>query len=339
MVEDKGKGRANDIQDATSKNDRAPAEVPDQASIFSKITSSAAGLASSAFSAPNSNEINDGRTALPGDSKSLPLGMSGTTSAAESSSGANQSVRLSGITPTAFKGEHLEQHVRQMESEFSSFLDGTEQFMPTPDAVSQLNGNYIQNDGNDSFAPTQNAFLRSTIQTQQSSSEPALHLGNDLSFHEQELLDGADVIGLLTRPSSMDEIMEFDDADIEDSDLQLTPDQIARIRSITNRFFPPARPQIAPPIEHPLNLHPELDVSSTDNNHSHMDRYDEDARRIITAQWDDVLTGYTDEVWGGLLPLVKEARQEVEAIKAGDNPDVPPKALRRLGLIFKHLQK
>lgn len=51
--------------------------------------------------------------------------------------------------------------------------------------------------------------------------------------------------------------------------------------------------------------------------------------------WEGVLTGYADEVWGGLLPLVREARREVEE---GKGEVEQSKALRRLGAVLGHLQ-
>ncbi|KAJ8061581.1 hypothetical protein OCU04_009391 [Sclerotinia nivalis] len=61
------------------------------------------------------------------------------------------------------------------------------------------------------------------------------------------------------------------------------------------------------------------------------------------SDWEGVLTGYTDEVWGGLLPLVVEAREELgreekekETGEEKDSGDL--KALRRLGAVLGHLR-
>jgi hypothetical protein len=51
------------------------------------------------------------------------------------------------------------------------------------------------------------------------------------------------------------------------------------------------------------------------------------------------LTSYADEVWGGLMPLVKEARKEVEEIEIGGMTSEKPTALRRLEAILGHLQR
>ncbi|KAF7854738.1 hypothetical protein EAF04_010306 [Stromatinia cepivora] len=61
------------------------------------------------------------------------------------------------------------------------------------------------------------------------------------------------------------------------------------------------------------------------------------------SDWEGVLRGYTDEVWGGLLPLILEAREELgreekerETGEAKDSGDL--KALRRLGAVLGHLR-
>ena len=56
--------------------------------------------------------------------------------------------------------------------------------------------------------------------------------------------------------------------------------------------------------------------------------------------WTDILNRYHDEVWGDMLPLVKEAREELKS--ANNSPegtlhDRP--ALRRLGMLLKHLHQ
>ena len=59
-----------------------------------------------------------------------------------------------------------------------------------------------------------------------------------------------------------------------------------------------------------------------------------------TQPWVDILNRYHDEVWGDMLPLVQEAREEAklaEASPEGALQDRP--ALRRLGMLLKHLNQ
>lgn len=56
--------------------------------------------------------------------------------------------------------------------------------------------------------------------------------------------------------------------------------------------------------------------------------------------WTDILNRYHDEVWGDMLPLVKEAREELKS--ANNNPEGTlhdRSALRRLGMLLKHLHQ
>ncbi|KAK0511010.1 hypothetical protein JMJ35_006562 [Cladonia borealis] len=56
--------------------------------------------------------------------------------------------------------------------------------------------------------------------------------------------------------------------------------------------------------------------------------------------WTDILNRYHDEVWGDMLPLVKEAREELKSANSspGGTPHDRP-ALRRLGMLLNHLHQ
>ncbi|KAF7890598.1 hypothetical protein EAF00_008913 [Botryotinia globosa] len=61
------------------------------------------------------------------------------------------------------------------------------------------------------------------------------------------------------------------------------------------------------------------------------------------SDWQGVLQGYTDEVWGGLIPLVREAREELKVEEqkgdGGQGKEMGNlKALRRLGAVLGHLR-
>ncbi|KAF7924327.1 uncharacterized protein EAE98_007378 [Botrytis deweyae] len=67
------------------------------------------------------------------------------------------------------------------------------------------------------------------------------------------------------------------------------------------------------------------------------------AKEEWKSDWEGVLKGYTDEVWGGLIPLVREAREELQIEEEkGDggegNEKGNLKALRRLGAVLGHLR-
>lgn len=66
-----------------------------------------------------------------------------------------------------------------------------------------------------------------------------------------------------------------------------------------------------------------------------------EAREIWVSHWQDVLSSYTDEVWGNLSVLVGEAREELDAISGsrGEGIVTPESgALRRLQQILSHVR-
>ncbi|KAI0012884.1 hypothetical protein F4779DRAFT_566084 [Xylariaceae sp. FL0662B] len=66
----------------------------------------------------------------------------------------------------------------------------------------------------------------------------------------------------------------------------------------------------------------------------------EQARNIWISQWQDILSNYTDEVWGDLGPLVEAAREELHNLSepSAERAPLQPKALRRLQQILAHIR-
>ncbi|KAI2625130.1 hypothetical protein GGS21DRAFT_308977 [Xylaria nigripes] len=64
-----------------------------------------------------------------------------------------------------------------------------------------------------------------------------------------------------------------------------------------------------------------------------------EARDVWFAQWGDVLSSYTDEVWGDLGPLVAAARQEIQRISnSPEGTTHQLNAVRRLQQILTHMR-
>lgn len=56
--------------------------------------------------------------------------------------------------------------------------------------------------------------------------------------------------------------------------------------------------------------------------------------------WTNILNRYHDEVWGDMLPLVKEAREELNSANSSSEGALQDRpALRRLGMLLKHLHQ
>jgi hypothetical protein len=169
---------------------------------------------------------------------------------------------------------------------------------------------------------------------------------------EQEQRDGEDVLAMLSDPSEANAIYEGPEEEEDNYDWGLSTEQLSQLRAMTKDLFPAPEPHIPISPEHPLNLVPLFGETNANRQGLQTDAHAEEsytyfgtqtdtgtARELWMEQWDGVLTRYTDEVWGGLLPLVKEARKEVEDLRSDPRGADQPKALRRLGAILGHLQK
>lgn len=174
------------------------------------------------------------------------------------------------------------------------------------------------------------------------------------TVQQQEATDGAEVLDLLSTPNLTSQTFSNlpGEGMGENYDWSLSPNQLSQIIAMTKELFPePPRPHTPMGADHPLNLIPNGD--STDGTMSSPARdtgmdemyvgYEIDGRpvsgmQVWRTQWEGVLGRYTDEVWGDLLPLVNEARKEIEGVVEGEGT-VEPVALRRLRGILRHLQQ
>lgn len=329
MDEHKGKGRILDDQKEKSSLLDQSSGNP---SLLSRIAASADGLTRSAFSPANSAEAS---SVISNSGKGQSSGTTTSTSAQGESSrtfltSTTQQQQVAGSS-NPLRGGHNEEHVRQSEAEFSHFLDGIDTFQPSDtsgreDGIATGSARSKNVEGEDSF---DDAWLRS-LNAQASSSAPR-------NVAEQEHRDGEDVLAILSDPNAFDyEQSETPLEDDENHDWGLSPEQLARLQAMTKELFPPAIPHGHVSTTSPLNLIPQFDVATSIQMTGYSDIGAVDQWR---EQWEGVLTRYSDEVWGGLLPLVKEARQEAENMREMETGQIQPKALRRLEAILGHLQK
>lgn len=331
MSSGKGKERAvakgNVGENKSTSNGNADGDGP---SIISRIAASASGLSKSTFSTPTSKELSDTNSALSNSSKgSSSTTRSGGSTWAESSKQPQNQSQTSGITPGSLRLGHGAQHINESEQEFSKFLDGIDSFTPSEQPTSSEK---IERGVDDAF---EYAWTRS--QAASASSIPAPVTFS--SVEEQEQRDGDAVLAILSDPNSLND--QFEEAPNEEDmnqDWGLSEKQSVELRAITKDLFPPFEPHGVVPRDHPLSLRPNFGTDST-NQMDGLGVHDQnmESTEEWRYQWKGVLTRYADEVWGGLLPLVKEARKEVEELR-----DVPPaieqtKALRRLRAILGHL--
>lgn len=316
MSSDKGKGRAND-DEATSQ---AQTDGPRDSSMASRVAASAASLARSTFASSNGDEMNQSAAAaLANSGKGQASSTGGSTTWAEMSRASQQPTFQT--SSSTFKTSQNEEHIRQSENEFSSFLDGIDSFTPS------------QNLGDDHQEGLEAGFGEAWTRSQDSLHITPPKPAEYRTITEQERHDGEDVLAILSAPEDMNVPFEAPPEDDENYDWGLTPEQLSKLRAMTRDIFPPPEPHQAIAPNHPLNLVPHIDDTDFINANSQA------AMDVWRDQWHDVLTRYTDEVWGGLLPLVREARKEVDEMQSGEPQTTQPKALRRLGAVLGHLRK
>lgn len=346
MNDGKGKGRASNLDDSNkhSIDDQSPHS---SSSILERVTASAVGLAHNAFAAPTSNELSDAASAaLINTGKSRQLG--GSSGSWAESSRANQQTGLTtsqGQSLPSIRAGHREEHIRDAESEFSSFLDGIDSFTPSSEPYSHEGSSQ----GHALGRPLEHANERKNTPSDQA--RQALYNTMD----EQQQHDGDAVLSILSHPSATTD--ELEALPVEEGALNwdLTDQEISRLRMVVDELFPPPDQHISMSVEHPLNLIPGMISTpatsdpvpfidaTLDESYkpSSQDVPRNTARQIWMEQWEGVLLRYTDEVWGNLLPLVVEAREEIKVIKEdclGATME-QSKALRRLRLVLDHVRK
>lgn len=344
MTNGKGKGLAKAADEPKAQVNNTDTTTASSTPVLDKISASAIGLTRTLLGAPNSNELNDSTTAT--------LATSGKGQGQPSSSGQSsvwaESSRLSKQQPSqesqqlpkTFRNSHQDQHAASAEAQFSSFLDGIDSFEPSTDEGSRA---AIEKEDSGSFAFGTRPWTHTS---------PHNSVDKFRTFEEQERHDGEAVLDILS--SRQWEADSFPPQSIEDEmeEWRLTDEQRAKMQTLAKELFPLQEMHINRDVEDPLNLQPHQfrskDMSIRSPEEYSQDSYlyfgqvlpQEDASRLWVEQWEDVLTRYADDVWGGLLPLVKEARDELVAIKhttVGSDTH-RPKALRRLEQVLAHFK-
>jgi len=314
MSDNKGKGKARAPFD---ENENASQEKGSP-SILSRVAASASGLTRSVFSAPSNNELsNQAAAILTHTGKGQASSFRGAASSDwEGSSKSSEHIQRQANGPAGVKAGHSEEHMKQSEDDFSSFLEGIDSFSSSGPSGSI---------GVDAYKDIGSTWGEAWARAQTVEDvEDVAHLPRSKAVVEQGNLDGQEVLELLSRLGAIDGDFEPPENETEEIyNWGFTPEQISLIQAMT-RHLPPPELHAGMSIDDPLNLLPNMNF---------------EGRALWIEQWECVLTRYTDEVWGGLLPLVREARQEVEEIKAAGFIAEKPIALRRLEGILGHFRR
>ncbi|KAK6198345.1 Dynamin- GTPase protein [Pestalotiopsis sp. IQ-011] len=229
------------------------------------------------------------------------------------------SLEVSTSSSESLRSPQVRNHIQREEAAFTQFLEGTD-----PSAVSGSTPEDVPSTLVDNFPNREGTDLR---------------LQSDAG-HRIADSDGLEVVKLLDHGYS--EVMLADPA------VPMTKDQELRLRQALFREGSSADDtgKHASDWSNLLNFVPEYISNGTSGwgyreLSEHMGTPDTmEASEIWAEQWGDVLSRYTDEVWGDLGALVQEARQEAGRIKSheGDVGPSGPKAILRLRQILSHIR-
>lgn len=301
-----------------------PAPRPtDGNSVMARLGKSAAGLSRSVFqSTPSANELaNVGGSAGKAEASSSSVHPE---TVAESSSTARAS---SSAGPGVFRSGQAGAHAAAEEAAFSEFLDSTEVFNPTTEAWSAASWK----------APGSTATATATPPSEQALMQGAV----GSSVARQQERDGVEVVHLLSHTD--EEMPPYEEEEVSLSETELN--------SLRRALFDEGAPaqMSASDWNNMLNLVPDFvrgPEGSENGARRAQDSYmalgvtdTAEAGQLWLEEWHRVLTSYTDEVWGDLADLVREARADVQQVKEtrdGQMPDLT--ALRRLQTVITRVR-
>lgn len=167
--------------------------------------------------------------------------------------------------------------------------------------------------------------------------KPLSTMSVDGSVAQVEATDGSAVAHLLSLPDDPEMLQT-----LVEQEEKISAEDAAKLRAALFNDGSSGRL----PWDHLLNFTPDFVSTRNPSERSRVDGdmqlgiADQDlAADIWLRQWHDVLSAYTDEVWGDLNMLVEEAKQEVEKDLAGEGGNRPENtALSRLKMILAHVR-
>jgi hypothetical protein len=322
----KGKERAADDADAPPP---PPPETPNangaRPSLGSRIVASAAALARDAAAPPGLASglasLTSGKAGGSAEQQQHPA--AGPSSSSSSSGGLRPGLEAGSFRERIGGGATGE----QVDAFLGADPEISHPFLDDP----VLNGRQ-QHPWATEFAGNGAAASESGVSANRQQREPL-----DDEPHE-ELRDGEAVRQLLSDPNfvAMADVYDVDEP-LPASDLfpanfsAEEQDAVEKIRA----DLPSAPVHRGVPLESAMNLLPNVDLLE-------LDPIDEDnlqpaaRRKRLLDEWSSVLGSYTDDVWGDLLPTIREVREDIEEARRG--AVLNDKALARLRMVLNHMR-
>ncbi|KAF2436562.1 hypothetical protein EJ08DRAFT_674448 [Tothia fuscella] len=349
----KGKGKAIESQDETSS---LGGNSENKKSLSSRIVSSASNLAKDVVGSSNGHVPSMLASSAALGSKPHSGMQSGPTAWSDTAS-----VRPGPSTNMHGTGQpdlSAVEAFRTQDGHSSSTVD-FEKFM----TGYTVTGESVKKDQADSSSWTQDFRSQNTKidHPQGRGSSVGKSLQHDFlnSNETDEFDDGAEVRLLLSDPAfnaltdtfDIPSMQEPSDSVVNDLFPQMFTEEEQRVVDHMRSTLPAPPVHGVIPASHPLNLRPRSDEEKESlqqemhDFNSHLS--DEQARTSFSNDserdewvdaWDSVLNGYTDEVWGDLLPVVQEAKTQLEEVRAGAST-VDSTAVARLKMILGHVSE
>lgn len=319
---DQGRGnrKGKDVvrSETGQDQDQGASRPPEAESVLSRVGRSAASLSQSVLHGkPTASDVAN----LSSSEKAGPS-LSNNSSALGEASSAAARAGTSGSTG-GFRSAQADAHAAAEEAAFSDFLDSTPAFVATEPAG--LEQAWQRASGGASVIP---------------GSQGAPRPGGAYSVAEQQAQDGVEVVRLLSQVTA-------EDAPNFEEGPTISEDEVENLRQAL--FEEGASGQIsATDWNNILNFVPDFLLGESGGSgpgasgNSHMNlgvTEPAEAGQIWLEQWNRVLTGYTDEVWGDLGSLVEEARTEVAQMR--DSKGEPARgapAVRQLRTILTRVR-
>jgi hypothetical protein len=170
----------------------------------------------------------------------------------------------------------------------------------------------------------------------------------DYNYVDDGYDDGAEVRDMLSDPSFVaitDVYDTYDPTTESASDLfhQNFSEEEQQAATKMKAALPQAPVHIKIQADNHLNLRPNFEIESPGTIVGFARQGDNDMvfsspaqRELWLSEWNDVLNGYTDEVWGELLLEVQQAKRQIEDIRTGTG-SLDTKAIARLKMILGHV--
>ena len=312
-----------------------------QNNIPKRIGTSASGLLQASFQRPSPSSVTEALAAM--NSETAKGGPSSSTTSTTSPSSISQSSFTPPVLAHSFESKSFRSQASTGESSGGNGQTAFDEFISEPEESSVD----FRLDGDVSTLGEQ-AFPYNVAEGSQGKHFPEIHSinGRQASGVIEEASsaksnDGAAVLTLLSNPE-----FSADGDPSENWDLAVE-EQNGRARRPPHPLGAPQKTLNAMALSNPLDLIPDFDPSWTSFNLSsgpaeHDRKFTE--REILDFKfgdlrpWVNMLGRYHDEVWGDMLPLVQEAREEAKAAKlvgSGSLRDRP--AIRRLAMLLRHL--